>query len=153
MACNQTWPVTKHEQTSLNWPESVLYLPFNSSNRTNHIARTLHVPWDYQFIPRSHGTINLKVSSTFTVTVIQPQLSQMDLYLPVNSPNRTNHIARTIPVTWDYQFIPRFCRTINLNICLIFTVTIKDCASLRVYIYKIAIPTYYRYINQKAEYG
>ena len=138
----------------LQWPQMNQYVLYSTYQLEQTIIQEpSRSPWDHHFVPRSHGTINLNTSLTFTVTVIKPQLSEMDLYLPVNSPNRTNHIARTLPVTWDYQFIPRFCRTINLNICLIFTVTIKDCASLRVYIYKIAIPTYYRYINQKAEYG
>ena len=55
-------------------------LTFSRPNRSNHIARTLQIPWDYNLIPWSHGTIHLNISLTFTVTVIQLQLPQMDLY-------------------------------------------------------------------------
>ena len=58
-----------------------IYLNFNRANIINHITRTLQVPWNYHFILRSHQTINLITNLTFTVTVIQPLVSQMDLYI------------------------------------------------------------------------
>ena len=58
-----------------------IHITFNIPNTTNHITRTLQVPWNYHFITRYHRTINLNISLTFTITVIHPLLSQMDMYV------------------------------------------------------------------------
>ena len=47
-------------------------LPFKRQNKTNYITRTLHVPWDYHFISRSHGTIN-NINLYVSTIVIQYQ--------------------------------------------------------------------------------
>jgi len=54
---------------------------FNRPNRTNYITRILQVSWDYHFLPRSIGIINLNTNLTFTVIVILLQLSKMDIYV------------------------------------------------------------------------
>ena len=82
--------ITNHMTQTLQVPWNYNFIPschgsiwlhFNIPNRTNHTLRILQVPLDYQFIPRSLGTINLDTNLTFTVTDIQLQLSQMDLYV------------------------------------------------------------------------
>ena len=94
--------------------------------KTYHIIRTCQVICDYYFIPRSPGNINITISLSLTVTVIQHQLSKKgSIYLPIQSPNRNKHTERTLHIPWGYQFIPRSCRNISLNSCLIFTVIIK----------------------------
>ena len=77
---NLAFTITVIQPQSIVTTVSICLL-FKRPNITKHITRTLQVPWDYHFIPRSYGTINLNIDLNLTFSIIQPQLSQIYLYV------------------------------------------------------------------------
>ena len=140
LVCRLTWwpfPELQFYKVDIRWFSSNLHAAKNAAeieikNWTSLIIRTLQVPQDYHFILRSHGTINLNA-----VTVIQLQLSQVDMQVIPSMVKKNSPYCMTLQVHGNYHFISQSHVTININIILTFTITLIQAQLLQIGLYII----------------